>query len=215
MASSGHLARLAALAIALTASTALVLQLHILVADFTGRGAPVSAGVWRFFAFFTILTNLLVAVTTFGLAFGGRLAPDHAIVTGVTKNILIVGVVYHFLLASLWSPQGTQYLVDVLLHYVVPFSMLGYWLVLQPKGGLTWREALWWLAYPVAYLVYALARGAVDGFYPYPFIDVATIGLERVLMNAMGLLVGFAVLGQLFVFLDGVLGAAAMRRALR
>jgi hypothetical protein len=207
--------RLAALAIALMASTALALQLYLLLSGFTGRGETAAAGVWRYFAFFTILTNILVALTTFAIAAGGRVTPGHSLVTGVTKNIVIVGIVYHFLLAALWSPQGAQYLADVLLHYAVPLSMLAYWLILEPKGGITWRDGLMWLVYPAVYLVYALARGALDGFYPYPFIDVATIGIERVLMNAMGLLVAFAVTGQVFVLADGALGAAAMRRALR
>lgn len=215
MAARETFGRLAALAIALMASAALALQLHLLVADFTERGETVVSGVWRYFAFFTILTNILVALTTFGIAAGGRFTPNHSLVTGVTKNIVIVGLVYHFLLAALWSPQGAQYLADVLLHYAVPLSMLAYWLTLEPKGGITWRDGLMWLVYPAAYLVYALARGAFDGFYPYPFIDVATIGIEKVLMNAVGLVVAFGVIAQLFIFADGALGAAAMRRALR
>lgn len=207
--------RLAALVIALVAWSALGLQLYLLIQGFAGRGEPVGAAVWRFFAFFTILTNLLVALVASGLTLGGGFAPGHSLVTGVTANIVVVGVVYHFVLASLWAPEGAQYVADVMLHYAVPGAMLLFWLTLEPKGGVTWRDGLWWLAYPLAYLVYALVRGADDGFYPYPFIDVATIGIEQALMNAMGLLVGFTVLGQIFVFLDGALGAAAMRKALR
>ena len=33
-----------------------------------------------------------------------------------------------------------------------------------------------WLAYPGVYLVYVLARGAVSGEYPYPFMDVKVLG---------------------------------------
>jgi hypothetical protein len=211
----GATARIGAALIALAGWAGLGLQLDLLVDGFVARGEAPSAAVWRFFAYFTILTNIVAAVVMTSVAFGVPALSGHSLVTGATMNIAVVGLVYHFVLASLWDPQGAQRIVDILLHYVTPVGVLLFWIALEPKGGVTWRDGLIWLVYPGVYLIYALWRGAADGFYPYPFIDVTTIGLEQTLLNAMGLLIGFTMLGQLFVFLDGALGAAAMRRALR
>ena len=44
-----------------------------------------------------------------------------------------------------------------------------------------------------------LWRGALSGSYPYPFIDVNTLGYLRVAVNASLLLVGFLGLMGLFI----------------
>lgn len=56
-----------------------------------------------------------------------------------------------------------------------------------------------WTGVPLVYFVYALARAALDGFYPYPFIDVSQLGWSRVLVNAVGMLSAFLIVGLLFV----------------
>ena len=55
--------------------------------------------------------------------------------------------------------------------------------------------------FPIAY---AMARGAITGFYPYPFIDVPALGIARVIVNALAILAGFfaiAILLSLLVFI--------------
>ena len=39
------------------------------------------------------------------------------------------------------------------------------------------------IAFPVVYTVASLVRGALSHLYPYPFIDVAALGYQRVLGN--------------------------------
>ena len=74
-----------------------------------------------------------------------------------------------------------------MLYNLSPAMFVLFWTIYVPKGGLRWRDALLCLIYPIAYLAYALAGGAVSGFYPYPFIDVDALGVPRVLMNAAAL----------------------------
>ena len=50
------------------------------------------------------------------------------------------------------------------------------------------------VVWPVAYAGYTLAHGAATGWYPYPFLDVADLGLPLVLRN-----LGFIVLLSLVV----------------
>jgi hypothetical protein len=56
-----------------------------------------------------------------------------------------------------------------------------------------------WLAYPVGYLVYALARGAVDGWYPYYSLDVGALGYAPALANALMLGVAMLIAGYVVV----------------
>ena len=92
--------------------------------------------------------------------------------------IAMVGIVYTLVLRSLWDPQGSPArMADVVLHDVYLLYVL-YWVVLVEKGSLRWSGAARWLIYPALYLIYAMARGAVSGWYPYPFIDAGRLRLR-------------------------------------
>ncbi len=113
--------------------------------------------------------------------------------------IALVGLVYHAVLAKLWNPVGLHFWVDQGLHSAVPVLFVLFWALYAPKAGLRWRDAGLWLAYPLAYLGYVLARGAVDGWYPYPFIDANKLGYARVLVNALVLMAAFYLAGLALV----------------
>lgn len=84
-----------------------------------------------------------------------------------------------------------------MLHYIVPALTLLYWLLLRHPQRLPAWQPLAWCIYPIGYLGYALIRGAWLGSYPYPFIDVSVLGYPRMLLNGIGLLVVFIVVGYL------------------
>jgi hypothetical protein len=48
-----------------------------------------------------------------------------------------------------------------------------------------------------------LARGRMDGRYPYPFIDVSRIGWQQTALNAGGIALGFIICGFILVWIDG------------
>ena len=121
--------------------------------------------------------------------------------------ITIVGAVYQLLLRQLWNPQGAQWVADALLHSIIPVGYVLYWLLFAPRDGLGWKDAVVWLAYPGVYLVYTLARGAVSGLYPYPFVDVNVWGYGGVLARSFGLLLGFLGMGLLVVAVGRWTGA--------
>lgn len=191
--------------LAALAWSAVLLQLWLSVQLGFSTGKSLVNGVFIFLGYFTVLTNIFVAL----VASAGALSKNPAVpfclyrpsVVGcATTAILVVGIGYHLLLRKIWSPQGAQLLADVLLHYVVPACALMHWLAYRPVERLSGRAPFIWCLYPLAYLVYALTRGGFLGSYPYPFIDVAALGYQQVLVNAAGLLaafigVGFAVLG--------------------
>jgi len=108
-----------------------------------------------------------------------------------------VGVTYSMLLRHIWNPTGAQKLADVLLHDVVPVAFVLYWVIFVPKAGLRWKHALLWLLYPIAYMLYTLARGVATAWWPYPFVDANFIGFPRALGNGGLVLLAFFVLGLL------------------
>ena len=114
--------------------------------------------------------------------------------TAIAVYITIVGVTYSLLLRQLWNPQGAQKVADVLLHDVVPVLYVASWVFLVPKFTLRWSDAVRWLAFPVAYMAYILARGFVSHWYPYYFIEVEPQDRPR-LFDAAGLLLAFFGLG--------------------
>jgi hypothetical protein len=198
--------RLLAILIALVAWLGLTVQ----VAATFGETRSILDTGWILLRFFTILTNLLVGVVMTRVASGRRVSSF--ILGGLTLAILFVGLVYATLLHGLFPLRGLGLIADILLHYVTPLAMGVYWLAFAPKIGLGWRDPLLWCAYPLVYLFYVVVRGSVDGRYPYPFIDVATIGYGRMVLNSLMLLVAYLLAGLVLVALGRAL---AHRRGAR
>lgn len=204
--------RVYSLIAAVLAWFALVAQLFLTTATVVAQERSVLAGVITFLSFFTILTNILTATafTAASIAADSRLARffDRPVMQGaIATYITAVGIVYSLLLRQMWQPQGLQFLVDSMLHDVIPIAFVIQWLVFVCKGQLQWRHAVVWLSYPFVYVIYSLLRGAVSGRYPYPFSDVSVLGYPKVFENTAMLLVGFFVLGLLFVAIDHFFGA--------
>ncbi len=206
-------ARLTMLIITIMAWFALGLQLYLLVSNVEQSGMTRLGAVGRFLAFFTILTNMLVAISLTCILINpnsrlGRFFSKPATLAAISLYILIVGIVYNAILRSLWQPAGLQKWADELLHVVIPVLYVCYWLIFVSKGSLRWRHVIVWLLYPALYLVYALIRGSLEGFYPYPFINVTELGYGKVMTNAASLLVVFMAGGALFVGIDKMMKRA-------
>ena len=180
--------------IAVVAWSALVLQLWLMLKNAKSIGFTTTATLTNFFSYFTILSNLLVAVSCSARSdsfFAGTKTRS-----AIALYIFIVGLVYNLVLRSLWHPTGSQLLADNLLHVVVPVVYLIYWFVFTPKKVLTWKDILPWLIFPLIYLVYSLVRGPIAHWYPYPFLDVDKHGFGKVLLNAFFVLLAFLVVGM-------------------
>lgn len=179
---------------------ALLLQL-VLTVQLTGsQGRSVLAGVWVYLDYFTILSNALVAVSLTVAARGPRAGAGRWLLrpesfTAIATSILIVGLVYNLVLRGIWQPTGWQRLADELLHVAMPLLYLVYWWRAGAGMQLRLRPLLGWLLYPLGYLAYTLARGALDGRYPYPFLDVTTLGYARVLLNGSFVAAAFVLVG--------------------
>jgi hypothetical protein len=178
----------------------LAVQLYLILYARWDIQASVLGGLVKFFSFFTILTNILVAVAlTCAISprqsVGHRFFRSPVVCGGITASIVLVGVAYNLLLRHLWQPEGWQRVADEVLHDVMPLGFLLYWWLYVPKGSLRLIHVLAWITYPVVYFAYVLLRGDLIGDYVYPFIDVGTIGFTQAFINALGVLAGFVVMG--------------------
>jgi hypothetical protein len=93
--------------------------------------------------------------------------------------------VYHVALASVLELNGVHQLGNQLVHTVVPILTVVGWLMFGPRGLTSARIAWLSLLFPACWLVFTLIRGGVIGWYPYPFIDVTTLGYAKVVLNCV------------------------------
>lgn len=193
----------------------LAIQLYLIFLGRWADQASLLGGLVRFFSFFTVLSNTLVAVAL-TCALSNRHSAGHrffrrpTVCAGIVVSIALVGIAYNVLLRHLWQPQGWQWIADELLHDVMPLLFAVYWWLYVPKGMLRLKHVALWMLYPVVYFGYVLLRGDVIGDYMYPFIDIGTIGYTSAFINAAGVLLGFVVIGLVILGIDGFM---ARRRA--
>jgi len=156
--------------------------------------------LWVLLRFFTVITNVIVAIAMTLEAIGKRLPPF--VLGGATISILLVGVVYMTLLRGLVELSGGALLADTLLHKAAPVAMTLWWLLFAPRARLKSGAPLWWASYPLLYFAYAVARGQAGDRYPYPFMDVGKLGWPQTLINAGGIAMAFLLAGFLLVWFD-------------
>jgi len=186
---------------------ALGVQFYLIILN---RNTSLGLTVLRYFSYFTILTNLLVALCfTFlfvsPLSKGGKFFDRPSVLTSVAVYISVVGLIYNIVLRPIWDPRGLQMVVDELLHSIIPALYILYWLVfVRPKRPLQWKGIVSWLLYPLIYIVVILILGSLSGFYPYPFVNVNEIGYYQVFINTCFVCLVFLFFSLLFVGLSRI-----------
>jgi hypothetical protein len=182
----------------------LVLQLYLIIQKAREEGFPLFDEVMRYFSYFTILTNLMVAICVTSILLSprsrmGLFFSRPAVQSGIALYILVVGITYSVALRMIWNPAGLQLIADRVLHDVIPVLYILYWAFFVPKDSLRWSYPLWWLVYPFVYLVYIMIRGQFIDEYPYYFLDPTLFEWPGVWMSIAVLFGGFAGLGFLMV----------------
>ncbi len=181
------------------ATFALVLQLYLVasgdnILDSTAAASRLEQ-TRRYFSYFTIQANFLVAVS---MAFivRDRLGSQ---LFRVVRLASLVGITVTGIVAAIALPPSPNYtfgslVCDRLLHIVVPVLTFVGWLVFGPRGLVRREDLLPSLIWPVVWLAATLALGPFVGWYPYPFINVDQLGYGRTLLNC-------AVIAALFLAL--------------
>lgn len=183
----------------------LVLQFVLSMQAMLGSGRDVMGALGHFFAFYTILTNIvLVLVYLSEVLPNARLALfRQPLLRGMmAANIALVTLYVFFVLRFLAALDGLPLLADNLLHYLCPALYLLWWVTAQPHGSLRWPHLPLMLAPTLAYFAYVMARGAWVQEYPYPILNVLRYGYGQVLLNAAYMTLGLAALCAAVILLD-------------
>lgn len=163
--------------------------------------------VINFLSYFTILSNLLIALcVTFSVFLSqiktGIFFSGISVQTAITLYIFIVALVYNVILRGIWIVTGWQLIVDNLLHVLNPILYILYWLIFASKEKLSWKDGVCWTYFPLVYLIYSLIRGSVVNWYPYPFLNVTNLGYKKVLINVSFMIVLFFITGLLLIAIN-------------
>jgi hypothetical protein len=146
------------------------------LAALTAIGYDVAAGPGvsdaDYFSYFTVLSNLFASAM---LLYGAlrpvreRSGTIELFRGAAVVYILTTGIVYLLLLSG-HAPAYPW--VNAILHYLMPVAVTLDWLLDPPHVRLDpARTVVLWMAFPLLYIIYTLARGAIVSWYPYFFVN--------------------------------------------
>jgi hypothetical protein len=191
-----------ALAVAATLIAQLVLLFvggHDVNTAAAAAPAALPTRLLRFFSYFTVQSNLLVLAAAISLVIDPRRdgAAWRVLRLDALLGIAVTGVVSATLLAGLIHPVGIGVWINIGFHQFSPVWTLLGWLLLGPRPRIDLRTVGWAFAWPVAWLAYTMAHGALTGWYPYPFLNADKLGYGQVGITLLMILA--AALGTAFL----------------
>jgi len=165
--------------------------------------------VVNFLSFFTILSNALSAIMLLiGAWFAFRAPVDpvgyNIVRASVVTYMATTFVVYNLLLRDISLDQATTLpWSNEILHVWAPLYVVLDWVLAPGRRTIAWTR-IWTIAiFPIVWVVYTMIRGAVTGWYPYPFLNPAVspgVGYDGVTVYVIAiaafiLLVGTGIIG--------------------
>lgn len=175
-------------------------------------GPGLLASTVNFFSYFTVLANgaaalaMLVPVIAPASRLGRFLSLPSAR-TVIAGYLIVVGGTYFLFLRHVGNDQGLERVADQLMHYVTPVLFMIDWLAFVPKGHVPWTMILISVLPPLVYGLWTMVHGATTGWYPYPFVDMRSVGYPEVLMNMAGFLAVFLAVELALVLIDRLIGS--------
>jgi hypothetical protein len=186
-----------------------VLTIVAVAVQYAHRMNPSAFYTTNFLSFFTNESNLFAAgLLLYGayraLRPGGQVSSSaYDLLRGAAVIYMtITGVVFVLLLSP--SSESVPW-ANAVVHYAMPVVIVLDWLIDPPRMRITRTKAWRWLIFPAVYFSYTLIRGAITGWYPYPFLNVATKGYGQVLADGVGILIGMTVVGSATLLLGNAL----------
>ena len=136
--------------------------------------------VVNFFSYFTNLSNIFAGIVLIvgAIYLIKRRQPTVAedIIRGSSIVCMaLVGIVFGVLLRDVDLGNLLPW-VNTVTHYIMPVVVVLDWLYQPPQSKLTVKQIAYWLIFPLLYLAYSIIRGAIVGFYAYPFFNPDKVG---------------------------------------
>jgi len=153
----------------------------------------------NFFSFFTVESNIFAAIVLLSGGFA-LLCSKKPVRYDMTRGaavlyMAVTGIIFAALLSGLDAGILTAVPWDnTVLHYIMPIAVFGDWLLDPPVQRISFKKALIWVLYPLTYLVYTLVRGAIVGWYPYPFLNASEHSYESIAVVSLGIAAVVAVI---------------------
>lgn len=182
--------------------------------------ASAASGKIQLIWYFTVLSNVLVFIyflylLILDLISGDDYSESMLAKGAVTMCILLAGIVYNLFLSHMTGAGGVPLVGNLYVHILTPCLVFADYFLFTPKGTMRFSYPLLWAILPIIYLAAVFARVALGGasfssgqrtsYYPYPFLDVNSLGAAQVIGNIVLISVGYIALGYLFVLLDRML----------
>jgi hypothetical protein len=158
----------------------------------------------EYFAYFSIVTAIVAGAF---LVISGILLiqnkPENKTIEltrlSMTVALIVVGVVYHLLLADA-APDSRDigYVWPVLpnqvIHTYAPMLIALDYLLSVKGHAVKMRAALWVAVFPLIWLAFSVVRGILSGWWPYWFIDPTGDGGLAGMLTYVGLITGFFII---------------------
>ena len=117
-----------------------------------------------------------------------------------TIIILITGIIFTVMLAKYTKDwRGYRLYSSYLLHYISPpLFLIDFLFFDNTTQKIKYNKVIFWLTFPLCYYILGVIRTLfLDGFTPYPFMDVNTLGFAKSLEIVIVLLSIFYLLAIL------------------
>ena len=164
-------------------------------------------GCWFIIRTYTIQTNF-IALIWLTLALYWKDHTEKAVIkklklikgkirTAITLYITITWLVFMVLLQLYYNPTGIEFYTNIMLHYVTPIFFIFDWYNTN-EVALEYKFTIFWLIYPIIYLIFNTFIGSITGTYIYYFLD-PTQGIIEWLVWILIITLLFLGIGSLYV----------------
>ncbi|MFW9895947.1 MAG: Pr6Pr family membrane protein [Candidatus Thorarchaeota archaeon] len=155
---------------------------------------------------FTMQTNLMITIWL-TLAIIWHKKPETLNkITGPLKGALTLYITITFLffavfLSFLYTPTGFAAYTNLIFHYILPIAFIIDWVLTENKIKYRWNYLLYWIIYPIGYVVFVFIHGAFTGDYLYYFLDISALGILAFAVIPFLILLGL-IIGFVYIFIN-------------
>ena len=132
-------------------------------------GQPLIHRIVDYLSFFTIWSNIVVAIVAGHFVYRPRAASSwfRTLWLSALLMISVTGLIYHFALADLVDTQGAAAVSNACNHILTPLAFILAWLIVGPRVGSA-KLIMASFILPLSWILLTLIRGAIIDAYPYP-----------------------------------------------